>query len=624
MHLRAIVKRLLRSVGLSRQPADSHVNTVSYQADSTPESHRFVTVTEPQTASPSDETSVSPPPVSTHPNWLPNWRKLVEEYGDRWEHREGPAKGKKILVATVAGGHDACTPIESLLAAALKMRGAEVHVLLCDGVLPACLQITRDEFASIEEFLDGALQRKFCEGCVQSGTLAFDIPGVTLHKFSDYLTVEDKTVASTLAGSIPADELTSYVYEGIEVGVQVKAACLRFLVRGSFDGEPAAEAVVRRYLEAAILSVMVAQRLYSAIEVECLVINHGIYVPHGTLADAASKQNRRLVSWSFSYRTQCAVFSHDKSEVFTGIDEPNSLWENMEWHDWMEREIVDYLESRAGSGSKDWIMPFQRDSQRDLSVLSQTLQIDFSKPTVGLCTNVIWDGAVCYAANSFCSMVDWLLNTITYFGTRPDLQLVVRVHPAEVKFTNKSRERALDVISAAFPVLPPNVFVIPPESNANTYIVMEQCQAVIVYGSTMAMELAARGIPIIVTGQAWIRNKGFAYEANSEAEYRVILDKLPFPEFRMNRELTRRALMYAYHYNMRRCIPIEHSFAREGWPFMGVSVDALEDLVGDKCPALDTICNGILHRSEFIYPAERLVPTQFCAPPESVLTISSS
>jgi hypothetical protein len=79
-------------------------------------------------------------------------------------------------------------------------------------------------------------------------------------------------------------------------------------------------------------------------------------------------------------------------------------------------------------------------------------------------------------------MVDWVLRTVEYFSARPDLQLLIRVHPAEKSGDIPSRQPVLDEIRQRFPVIPPNVFVIPPESRVSTYAAMEACDSVIIYG----------------------------------------------------------------------------------------------------------------------------------------------
>src|SRR5688572_27303391 len=69
---------------------------------------------------------------------LPPWPKVMA--GERlW--REGPAteKPRRVIVATSTGGHLAASSLDSALAVALSLRGADVEVLLCDAALPVCM-----------------------------------------------------------------------------------------------------------------------------------------------------------------------------------------------------------------------------------------------------------------------------------------------------------------------------------------------------------------------------------------------------------------------------------------------------------------------------------------------------
>ena len=62
---------------------------------------------------------------------------------------------------------------------------------------------------------------------------------------------------------------------------------------------------------------------------------------------------------------------------------------------------------------------------------------------IGLLTNVSWDAQLHYPANAFANMLEWLVQTCRYFATRPDLQLLVRVHPAEISGFPPSRQPIL-------------------------------------------------------------------------------------------------------------------------------------------------------------------------------------
>jgi hypothetical protein len=195
-------------------------------------------------------------------------------------------------------------------------------------------------------------------------------------------------------------------------------------------------------------------------------------------------------------------------------------------------------------------------------------------------------------------MLEWALQTIRYFANRADLQLIIRVHPAELLGALPSRQPIIKEIRWAFPTLPRNVFIIPPENPISTYAVMLQCDSAIIYGTKTGVELTSMGIPVIVAGEAWIRNKGITLDANSPDEYFSLLDRLPLKE-RLSEAVTQRARKYAYHFFFRRMIPLPFA----PWP-SALQLSGLDDLLPGRSVGLDVICNGILSGDEFIYPAE--------------------
>lgn len=184
----------------------------------------------------------------------------------------------------------------------------------------------------------------------------------------------------------------------------------------------------------------------------------------------------------------------------------------------MEKKLMDYLKSRW-RGTSDWISFQHENPQTDSAEAIRALDLDASKPVIGMLTNVMWDAQLHYPANAFPNMLGWILQTIDYFARRPDLQLVIRVHPAEVTGALRSRQRVVAEIQNRFNPLPANVRVIPPESPISTYTVMSLCDSAIIYGTKTGVELVSMGIPVIVAGEAWIRNKGLTIDAPCAQEY---------------------------------------------------------------------------------------------------------
>jgi hypothetical protein len=321
---------------------------------------------------------------------------------------------------------------------------------------------------------------------------------------------------------------------------------------------------------------------------------------------AARQHGSTVATWSTAYRSKCILIDGGDTFVRTIFEEDNALWDDIAWTAEMEAEILDYLKSRW-KGTYDWMKVQNNQSSEDVVEIQRQLGIDFSKPTVGMLTNVIWDAQVLYPGNAFPNMLDWMIKTIKYFATRPDLQLLIRVHPGELKGWLVSRQLAVDEIKKAFPKLPPNIFVVPPDSPINTYAAMSPCNSVLIYGTTAGLELACMGIPVIVAGEAWIRNKGIGYDASSEAEYFSLLEKLPLAESRLTPDKIQRSLKYAYHTYFRKMIPLDmlqpQSSQYVPYTIKPVGTDGFRK---GRDTGLDTICRGILEGAAFIYPHEKV------------------
>jgi hypothetical protein len=135
---------------------------------------------------------------------------------------------------------------------------------------------------------------------------------------------------------------------------------------------------------------------------------------------------------------------------------------------------------------------------------------------------------------------------------------------------------------------------------------MMRCDSVLIFGTKTGVELASMGIPVIVAGEAWIRNKGITLDARSEADYLQLLDRLPLT-IPMTRAAVERARRYAFHFFFRRMIPLDFVEPAPGTPGFRFAVSDLSMLMPGASRGLDVICDGILEGTPFVYPAETLI-----------------
>jgi hypothetical protein len=169
------------------------------------------------------------------------------------------------------------------------------------------------------------------------------------------------------------------------------------------------------------------------------------------------------------------------------------------------------------------------------------------RPIVLLATNVLGDSLTLGRQVFTKSMAEWIERTVQYFVARKDTQLVIRVHPGEIKSRGVSM---VEIIHRLMPELPEHIHLIKPEDKVNTYDLVEITDIGLVYTTTVGMEMAMSGIPAIVVGETHYRNRGFTIDPDSYVNYYKLLGAmLENPgSYRLTKEKIDLAWKYAYHF----------------------------------------------------------------------------
>lgn len=532
-----------------------------------------------------------------------NWNEILDTNRELWEEAlKNKNIGKKILFATSSGGfsHRPFLTLDSLLGAALTLRGASVDFLLCDRALPVCLK-AEYELTKPELINHAQLSHTLCRGCYEDSIEAYSPLGLSCHKLNSYITPLERLEAIEISKTISFKKIKHYKKEGISIGEHALAATMRYFARVHIETDPNGETVLRRYFEAALIVYFCIKKLINDHHFDTVCNHNGIYVPHGIIAEVCKKNGINIVTWTIGYRKNTFIFTHDDYITHSWMNEPTKAWENIKWNDRHEKTVMDYLESRR-IGNKDWVRVKKDGESTSFLEYAQKKNINLNMPIIGLLTNIIWDAQVAYPSRVFNDMIEWIIKTIQFFKKRKDLQLLIRIHPAE-SLGHQSQQLALTEINKIFPKLPRNVFIIESGDMIDTYDAMKQCDSVIIYATTTGLELAARGLPIIVAGEAWIRKKGLAYEANTEKEYWKLLKNLPL-KASLPIDATCRARKFAFHHFFRRMIPISSLTQTNDYMLYKLAVNKLDSILPGSDSGLDIICDGILEKKSFIYPIE--------------------
>jgi hypothetical protein len=197
-------------------------------------------------------------------------------------------------------------------------------------------------------------------------------------------------------------------------------------------------------------------------------------------------------------------------------------------------------------------------------------------------------------------MMDWIIKTIKFYKNNNSVQLVIRVHPAELTGSIPSNQSVLETLRKKNISLSKNIFLVGPEDKISTYILCKKSDLILIYGTKMGFEVATFGKPIITAGEAWVKNKNISYDPKSKKEYFDMLKRSK--DLKINKTRKERALRYAFHYFFRRSIAFSSfEYFAEKKLHIKFTNNSIKNLINNSDLGLNIVCDGILNDNEFVF-----------------------
>jgi hypothetical protein len=138
--------------------------------------------------------------------------------------------------------------------------------------------------------------------------------------------------------------------------------------------------------------------------------------------------------------------------------------------------------------------------------------------------NSSWDSAALGLHAVFDDNTQWIVETVRYLLEHTEARVIVRQHPAErLDFARTSDDYGA-LLRRHFHEHPRLRFIAAAEP-VNSYSLLDQVAAVVVYTSTIGMEAAALGRTVITPSNSYYSRLGFVWRADSVDEYQSLLTR---------------------------------------------------------------------------------------------------
>lgn len=502
----------------------------------------------------------------------------VEERSNRSGKVEVPGPSKRVAVLTPRDWA-AHVQWDSMVGQALRLRGADVRYITCGGDLAICDRANTWEAPpmpcrSCRHYVESSISAHGFEPLRIRDGWASDDPG-------DWPELDEMGV----------DELAAVEWEGLPLGRLVEIPTKWFLMASTLDNDPLFPLTLRRFLRSGRRVARGLQAALSSIEPNVVVMLNGLFFFEGICRELCRQRGIEVVVYERGFIRETLLYRGGGQAPVLDMPEAWAAWRDVPLTDAEGERLAGYLDEREhGRRTIDqyWTAP-----------VFQTPLRGTSGRLVTLFTNVTWDSAVIGREVAFPRIQDWLVATVQAFADRPEHELIIRVHPAEVKLPGKlTREPIGTFVTERFPVLPSNVRMIAAEDNRSSYPIMRASDVGLVFTSTAGLEMAILGKPVIVAGDTHYRGKGFTIDVSSPTEYLAALDgTLSGPgSVAPDVGLARR---YGYLFFFR--APVGSPGVEEHVRGLArLTVHDLDDLRPGRDESLDRICDGILMGVGFV------------------------
>lgn len=502
-------------------------------------------------------------------------RNTVEENTEKED-----IKHKKILFCPF-NPHQINIYRESLFGYACKVRGAEVKMISFNLFLDAL------------DFISPKI-KKDLKVSYRITRKIFNFIGLPVIYIRDYYN-KNKKYPATL--KLTAEEIQEFYYKEILIGDLVTASTVRYFLSNGVDWEnPEFLKIARKFLHTAMVLIDAYEAILIKENPDKIVTSHGIYVSWGTLFKVARKMNIPIDVYSGAYRKNTLRGYHNLANA----PFPEGVWpeiKDLPLSEDEEKIVDDYFQTRS-TQKEDNIALFSEDDK-----LPEYLK-DFinrtkeeGKKLCCLFTNIAWDSFMYRnEANSFNTIVEWINKTIEIAGSRKDVNIVLKAHPAENFHKVPDKYRIKSFIPKD---LPENIIFIDENARVKPFDLYPSLDFGLSYISTVALEMAILDIPVLTAGVGGqYSNKGFTIDPDNIDDFARKFDDLVTGKL-----VYKPDVVMAKRYLHFRLFKESHPLGiinLEGYNIDKIKIKTCKDLKPGNDKSLDIFCNGFLNDDEFV------------------------
>jgi hypothetical protein len=333
------------------------------------------------------------------------------------------------------------------------------------------------------------------------------------------------------------DDLLDVEHAGARVGKFALSTAFRTLRVGRLDfSRPETRRVLAEHLASGMARAAVSQRLIDRISPDLALFMGNRYTGQGELMDVCLERGVDVLTWFDAHRSSSLMLKRyrlDNRDRHHGSisDETWDALRRLPWTDAPRAALRRELHDAYAAG--DWYSRGGTQVNKSIVAAEQLrlrLGLDPGRKTAVIFPHIVWDSTLFWGADLFSNYEDWLVETVRAACANPNLNWIIKIHPAHV-FKKASEGYAeepaeLTAIAARVGPLPKHVVVIRPDTDINTFSLFPLMDYCLTVRGTVGIEAACLGIRVLTAGTGRYDHRGFTTDSETAQAYLARLASL--------------------------------------------------------------------------------------------------
>ncbi len=482
---------------------------------------------------------------------------------------------------------------------ALRLRGCSVSYIACDAAYDVCDMTQKSTGSKVGPGPQTCLA---CQSSVAARLAAWGMPYRWMGRWlqpGDAATV-DAWIATLTPSAFPAATYDATADgrpdgEPWKIGAWARSSVHTYLRHQTLDlTDTAVQSAYVSNLRVGLLTAFALSRLFAAERPTSQLLFNGRMAPTRVALELAKLRGiRTLVEERGTVDTRITLFEDTHCFDLKGFDALWRQWRHTPLAAGEIAQLAKLLTDRWYGRSRD-ISAFSAGAEEKSAVFAR-LKLDPARPLWVLYTSSLDETLDEEHGAAFPDQGAWIKATLVELQRRPDVQLVIRVHPNAGSRRSLGRNPQDAALFAALSgTLPDNVRLVPSDEETSSYTLAGAAQLGLVWHSTIGLEMAAAHRPVVNVGGGWLADCDAMFAAaTADAYSSAVAAALSTSDADLERR-TVQAWRFATVWFFRFTLPFP--LVRQTAWFLGEpAYTDVAELAPGRDAAMDRICATLMH-----------------------------